>query len=143
MYKLSVQSDKGPLEVLWSNVDVLSKYANIQSGHYLTPGCDFSYELLQRRFHEWTQVLWDMEHEVGMHKFNDNSVFIDIGSGIGVRDLLLYSYVPNSKFYLIDKESWDEEFAVSEPPTICYGKDYPFYNSWAPTIDAITTSNFN
>jgi hypothetical protein len=143
MYKLSIQSDKGPLEVSWTDVDQLAKYANIQNGHYLIPGCDFSFELLNEKFQEWNQTLWNMEHEVGMHIYQDNSVFLDIGSGIGTRDMLLYSYVPGSKFYLVDLEGWDNEFALAEPPTVCYSNNYPIYNSWAPTKDAILTSNFD
>jgi hypothetical protein len=84
-----------------------------------------------------------MENEVGMHDFPNNAIFLDIGSGIGIRDMLLYSYVPNSKFYLVDNEGWDEAFAISEPPTICYGDNYPIYNSWSPTHDSIITSNFD
>ena len=77
MYKLSIQSNKGPLEIKWTDTIQLAKYANIQHGHYLTPGCDFSPELLNKRLQEWQQMLWNMEHELGMHDFPNNSVFLD------------------------------------------------------------------
>jgi hypothetical protein len=143
MYKLSINTNRNTLDVHWSNINNLAKYANIQAGHYLDPSCSFTADLLEKKFREWHQMFWDIEQEHGMLNFPDNSVFVDIGSGIGVKDLLLYSYVPNSKFYLIDSEGWDEAFAVSIPPNICYSNDYPIYNSWAPTKDAIATSNFD
>ena len=51
--------------------------------------------------------------------------------------------------YFIDKVTEAiEENALNDMEkafnqTICYGKDYPFYNSWEPTVDAINTSQFN
>ena len=34
-YTLSINSDKGCLNVKWSNIDQLARYANLQAGFYL------------------------------------------------------------------------------------------------------------
>ena len=142
-FNLTVQSNRGPLSVDWSDEETLARYSNIQAGFYLEDSQDLSPALLKKHFYRWNQMFWEMREENGMFDFPDGSVIVDIGSGIAVADLLLYSYIPNSKFYLIDKEGWDEFFANSVPPNVCYDNEYPIYNSWAPVRDAIKTSNFD
>jgi hypothetical protein len=134
-YKLTIQSDRGPLTVNWSDVDTLAKWANIQAGLYLQP--TNSLQTFYEYFPRWYQLFWDQRFEQGVFALPDNAVILDIGSGIGVIDLLLANYLPKSKFYLLDKEEFNFRFGVY------YDFDYPKYHSWEPLRDAISTSGLD
>lgn len=64
---------------------------------------------------------------------------IDVGSGIGIHDLLLYQKISNqglsSKMFLIDRN----QFAIVGKDCLFYDPviGYNFYNSWAPVEDSI------
>lgn len=143
MYTLSVNSNKGPLEVKWTHPIELAKYANLQSGFFLGDIQSYGIELLEGKFQNWNQTFWTLRHDKGMLDFPDGARILDIGAGMSVIDLLLYSYVPNSKFYLLDRTSDFTEEIGTILPKIAYATDYPFYHSWAPVIDAIVTSGFS
>ncbi len=142
-YTLKIRTNKGPTFVKWSNVDDLARYANLQSGFYLQSDQSFSRELLLDNFEFWNQMFWDQRQNQGMLDYSDGSKILDIGAGMSVIDLLLYNYVPNSKFYLLDNEELNSDFAKLGPRKICYSEQYPYYNSWAPVKDAISASNFD
>jgi len=143
-YTLTIKTkNKGDISVSWRDVDQLSLYANLQSGFYLQENQTFSKDLLLTHFEHWNQMFWAQRENQGMLDYPDGAKILDIGAGVAVIDLLLYSYTSNSVFYLLDKEYWDESFAEFGTPKICYGKNYPFYNSWAPVKDAIESSNFD
>lgn len=142
-YTLNIQTNKGPVAVKWSNVNNLALYANLQSGFYLQSNQSFSKELLLENFVSWNQMFWNQRQNQGMLDYAEGSKILDIGAGMSVIDLLLYNYVPNSKFYLLDNEEMNTDFAKLGPREICYSENYPYYNSWSPVKDAITTSNFN
>ncbi len=142
-FALIVKSQKGNLVVRWNDAISLAKYANIQSGFYLSEKQSFNVELLEQKFTAWNQMFWDQRERQGMFDYPDNARVLDIGSGISVIDLLLYSYIPNSTFYLLDNEGWDDKFSELGIPNISYGENYPIYNSWAPVTDAIESSGFD
>lgn len=141
-YELIINSNKGPLVINWSNVNVLSKYASIQSGRYLENQTD-NLDLHNKHFQKWNQLFWTQRENMGAFDLPNNAKILDIGAGASVVDLLLYLYAPESKFYLVDNEDWQIKFLDDNTPEVCFSKDYPFYNSWSPVIDAINTSNFN
>ena len=142
-YTLEINSNKGNLNVTWKDLDTLAKYANAQSGFYLVNSRSLDSSLFLEHFQRWNQMFWNQRQSQGMFDFPDDATIIDIGSGMSVVDLLLYSYIPNSKFYLIDNEGWDENFVNPEIPRVCFSEKYPIYNSWEPVHDAITASNFD
>lgn len=142
-YTLDIQTNKGLINVKWSNVDDLALYANLQSGFYLQSNQSFSKDLLLENFTAWNQMFWNQRQNQGMLDYSDGSKILDIGAGMSVIDLLLYNYIPDSKFYLLDTETLDKDFAIVGPRDICYSENYPYYNSWAPVKDAIATSGFN
>jgi hypothetical protein len=136
-YTLTIDTDKGPVSVKWKNVEELAKYATLQSGIFggvsdrLTKQTFFNY------FQNWSQREWDRRFKMQCFQLNDNPTIIDVGSGIAVVDLLLYRYLPTSKFYLVDKD------AVEFERNIFFSENYPFYNQWAPVRDAIDASEFD
>lgn len=134
-YQLTVNTDRGNLTVKWSDADTLAKWSNIQAGLYLQE--TNSLQTFYEYFPKWYQGWWNQRASQGCYDLPDGAVIVDVGSGIAVQDLLLYSYIPNSKFYLLDKEGF--EFY----PGVYYDANYPEYNSWGPLNDAITTSGFD
>jgi len=101
-YSLSVNTDRGVLNVKWNNADNLAKWSNMQAGLYLQD--KNSLQTFYEHFPRWYQMFWDARFNQGLFNLPDDAVIIDIGSGIAVIDLLLSSYLPNSKFYLVDRE---------------------------------------
>lgn len=141
-FELEVKSDKGPLRIQWSDVDTLAKYANVQSGCYLQ-NKENNLSLHLEYFKSWNQTFWLQRQQQGIFNLPNNATILDIGSGVSIVDLLLYSYLPNSKFYLVDKNSWEMDFVNTMTPTVFYDDSYPSYNSWSPVLDAIETSKFD
>lgn len=136
-FKLIIDSKKGPLEISWTDSDNLAFYVLFQAGCFGHETQIFSRQFFFNNVQKWYQDLWNLSENIGSYySLPDGAKIIDVGSGASVIDLLLYSYVPDSKIYLLDKE----EFTVN--PGVFYSNDYYFYNSWEPVKDAITTSNF-
>lgn len=135
-YKLTLPTDRGDLVVKWADVETLAKWSNIQAGLYLKAESS-SLQAFFENFPNWYKYFWEQRHGQGLFNLPEGSRIMDIGCGVAVIDLLLYSYIPNSKFYLLDKEGF--EFR----PGIFYDEKYPVYNSWSPVVDAIKTSGFD
>lgn len=134
-YTLTVNSDRGPLTVKWHDVDTLARWSNMQAGLYLQQ--TNTLQTFYEHFPRWYQMFWDSRYKQGLFDLPKDAVILDIGSGIAVVDLLLASYLPESRFYLLDKEGF--EFY----PGVYYDADYPEYNSWEPVRDAISASGFD
>ena len=135
-FDMTVYSDRGPLHVSWGNVLELSKYANMQAGLYIK-GPRNTLQLFFENFPKWNQDFWNGRHKYGTFDLPDGARIMDIGCGVAAVDLLLYSYIPNSKFWLLDKN------ALEWADPIYYSDNYPGYNSWSTIEDAIRTSNFD
>jgi SAM-dependent methyltransferase len=134
-YTLTVNSDRGPLVVKWQDADTLAQWSNIQAGLYLQE--KNTLQTFYEHFPRWYQMFWDARARQGLFDLADDAVILDIGSGLAVVDLLLASYLPKSKFYLLDKEGF--EFY----PGVYYDHNYPEYNSWQPVHDAINATGFD
>lgn len=134
-YKLTVETDKGPISVKWSDANNLAKWSNMQAGLYLQ--AENSLQVFYEYFPRWYQRFWDSRYEQGIFDIEDGSTIVDIGCGVSVIDLILAQYLPNSKFYLIDKEGFEFE------PGVYYDENYPEYNSWEPVRDAIATTGLD
>lgn len=86
--------------------------------------------------------LWD---NVLAHGYYDglpnNPTVLDIGSGIGLIDILAYQYLNNSgKFYLLDKDGLR---TVGYDVSLEYTPNHGFYHSWAVTDDVLISTNCN
>lgn len=145
---LNIDSKKGTLTVQWSDVDLLAQYATPQGGCFFTRLDEINWDLPnkftplhKKHFQKWYQGLWNQREQLGVFDIPDNAKIIDIGCGAAIIDLLLYSYVPGSTFYLIDKEGeWPRNLSPTE---ISFSETHPFYHSWNVVNDAITTSVFS
>jgi len=136
-YILSIDTDKkGPISIRWNDVDNMAKLSTMQSGLF---GIDreFSKQAFYELFPNFYKNLWKITEILGGFELPEDAVIIDIGSGIGVMDLLLSQYLPKSKFYLVDK---NEMNLVSN---VFYSTNYFFYNSWEPVLNCIETTNID
>lgn len=136
-YTLTVDTDKGPISVKWRNVEELAKYATLQSGIFGGVSDRLTKRTFFDHFRSWSQKEWDRRVKMQTFDLAPNPTIIDVGSGIAVIDLLLYSYIPNSKFYLVDKDTVEFE------KNIYFSENYPFYNQWGPVHDAVESSAFD
>ena len=145
---LKIDSKKGPLSIQWSDSQTLIHYAAMQAGcyHVDISNVDWSSKdrfatLHRENFQRWNQERWMDRENMGVFDLPKGAKIVDIGSGVSITDLLLYSYVPDSVFFLVDKNAdWDSKL---DPATVSYTELHPHYNSWDTVFDAIETSNFN
>jgi len=132
-YSFTVDSNKGPISVKWSDVEELLHWNTIQSGLFLK-GPGISLQLFFENFPEFNRYWWKQREDMGVFDLPDNARILDLGCGTSVVDLLLASYLPKSEFWLVDKEGWGFEKMVY------YSEDYPNYHSWKPVKDAISST---
>lgn len=142
MYTLNIKTSKGDVSVSWNNLELLASCASIQAGRYLKSDTS-NINLHQENFKNWNQMFWTQRENMGAFDLPKAATIVDIGAGASIVDLLLYSYIPHSKFYLIDGDSWNISFKDGVTPSVCFSENYPVYNSWQVVLDAIRTSNFN
>jgi hypothetical protein len=148
METLKINSKKGDLEIKWSDKNKLAHYAAIQAGCYFSDLRDVDWESLNRfiplhdkYFLGWNQRRWYERENMGVFDISDNAKIVDIGCGVSIVDLFLYSYLPNSTLYLIDKDDkWPSRL---KPVDVSYTPNHPHYNSWDIVRDAINTSGFD
>ena len=90
---------------------------------------------------KYCRETWELIQIAGYYdRLPNDPVILDIGSGIGLVDMLAYQYLPETaKFYLVDKNEVTANLA-SYPQ---YSEDYFFYHDWTVTEDIIHSSNFN
>jgi hypothetical protein len=145
---LKVESKKGQLVVNWSNKQDLVHYAAMQAGLYFADLSNINWNSADRfisihdsNFHRWNQERWTERENLSVFDLPNNSKIVDIGCGVAISDLLLYSYIPGSTFYLVDKEGeWPN---MLNPADVSFTETHPHYTSWNPIHDAIETSNFD
>jgi SAM-dependent methyltransferase len=145
---LNINSKRGQLTIQWSDQDTLIHYAAMQAGCYHVDISNVNWyspdrfvPLHQAHFKHWNQERWSQRENMEVFDIPDGAKIVDIGCGVSITDLLLYSYIPNSVFYLVDKDDeWPDNL---HPATVSYTESHPHYNSWNPVLDAIETSKFN
>jgi len=134
-YSLKIDTDRGTLNLKWNDANNLALWSNIQAGLYLQ---DInSLQTFYEHFPRWYQLFWNARYKQGLFNLSDDAVIVDIGSGVAVIDLLLSLYLPQSKFYLIDKQGFNFRKGVY------YDKEYPEYNSWDPVKDCINATGLD
>lgn len=140
---LNIDSDKGALEIKWSNMSDLVHFSSMQNGGWgVKPNSDTYLNLHNKFFKPWHEKLWNIRKDMGVFDLPDSAKIMDIGCGLAVMDLLLYSYANKPNVYLVDKEeSFDPE--SQNYFDITYSEKHPFYHSWSPIVDAIETSGFD
>jgi SAM-dependent methyltransferase len=131
MYSIKINTDRGVLELNYSDYENLRKYVGIQIFHlYSLKEEDFHRELsstLQRQ--------WDKKTKLGLLDFDKTINVLDVGSGAGFLDLFLHKYLNNgSKFYLVDESKFT-------PKETQFRSIDSFYNDWSVFEDLVKHSD--
>ena len=130
MYSIKVNTNRGLLELKYSNYENLRKYVELQMLHLRgLSESDFRTELsltLQRH--------WNKKNKFGLFEFDKTVNILDIGSGVGFLDILLSKYLNNgSKFYLVDESRFT-------PVATQFKSEESFYNDWSVFEDLVEHS---
>ena len=131
MYSIKINTDRGVLELNYSNFENLKQYVQYQIlSLYNIPESNFNAELsatLQRH--------WDRKIKLKAFDFDKKVDVLDIGSGVGFLDIFLSKYLNNgSKFYLVDESRFT-------PVKTQFKSNESFYNNWSVFEDLIEHSN--
>jgi SAM-dependent methyltransferase len=135
MFKLSIETDKGPISVLIEDEEAYLRYSGYQRGSarpiYRNP--------------DWPIILnksWEANfnkiQKLGAFDLPDNPKIVDVGTGVGTLPLLLSKYLNNPTFFLIDK-SLTQVVVEFQSANNTHG----FYNSWDPLISSISVNNLD
>jgi SAM-dependent methyltransferase len=131
MYSIKINTDRGVLELKYSNYVNLRKYVNFQILHLHS----LSEEDFHRELSTTIQGQWDKKIELGLFNFDKTVSVLDIGSGIGFLDLFLSKYLNNgSKFYLVDESKFT-------PRSTQFKHADSFYNNWSVLEDLVEHSD--
>jgi len=133
MYSIKINTDRGVLELKYSDYENLRKYVNFQILHL--------HPLKEEEFHmelsDTLQQHWDRKIDLGLFDFDKAVSVLDIGSGVGFLDLFLSKYLNNgSKFYLVDESRFT-------PKSTQFKSVDSFYNNWSVLEDLIEYSNIS
>lgn len=135
-YTVTVNSNKGPLTLHWNEVEALAFYSALQTGLYGGVSKDLTKQVFFEHFPKWLQTQWDHHYNLA-GDLPAGATVIDVGSGIGTIDLLQSLHTLDAKFILVDDQV--QQFQKE----IYYSEKYPYYNSWAPTVDAINSTGID
>lgn len=133
MYSIKINSDRGELELKYSNYLNLRKYVDIQMYHLRL----LNKEDFHRELSNTLQKQWDKKIDLGLFNFDEAIDVLDIGSGVGFLDLLLCKYLNNgSKFYLVDESKFT-------PKETQFKSVDSFYNNWSVFEDLVAHSDIS
>ena len=133
-----IQSDRGPLKLQFNDGDSFRRVCGYQSA--LDPIPD---EYYHKWFNGYHRNLWNRRWGQGIFRGiqSDRPAMItDIGSGVGVQDLLTALYLPNTHFHLIDGNVMPPK-DINDPSWTEKGDI--IYNDWNVLIDGITSSGID
>lgn len=141
-YDMTVETKKGPLTLSWEYAGELAFFTMFQigSGNHGPPRMQTLYDHHQElRQIEWNNFEEIIDFDYLIHTAN----ILDIGSGVGINDLLLSMYLPNATFTLADKNEWSQLGTKTRDYMNGYNEEYIFYNNWNVFEDAVKTTGLN
>jgi hypothetical protein len=137
-YESIVMSDKGPLTVKWSNLQKLAaSWLTQTSGH---GNGDVSLANFFKNFDSYHNNMWYLNQNFGIYDLPKNPTIIDVGTGTATMNMFIHKYLPNSKFYLVDRNQWiinDNPNKVRSHDNMCWKHD------WSVVEDCITTTGLD
>ena len=141
MYKLTVSTlYKGDIELTFTDFEKFVKLVGHQIGlfhGYINEEDSAYYCSMVSR--DYSKRFQEREQLGVFDNISSNSTILDIGSGVGILDLVLYKYIKGGNFFLLDKSQFDREKLLSGQ----WNKDHGFYNDWNLFIDFANHSNIN
>jgi hypothetical protein len=151
---ITIQTPKGPINICWSNDDIIRYYEYHQTasfnsylnGTQLNDPSELPFDMfkkflltkIQNRFNSFVQSV-----EESSTILPDDTKILSIGSGTSTLELVLSHYYSKSTFYLVDKE----EFTLTTDSRLFTDNtkynNTVFQNSWEPLLDGLTTNNID
>ena len=130
IYTLPIETDKGTLELKFKNFSLFKEYAFNQ----LFVSADNDDELLSKIKYNY-QSRFNYELTLGVYNLSKSINVLNIGSGMGILDIIAAWYLNNdSRFYLLDK-------SLLERIDVQWGeKDHGFYNNWYIFFDILSNT---
>lgn len=110
------------------------RLAHIQSGNFIKQTLP-SAENLREHFAGYHASQWQECDKVDAWDLPENARVLDLGSGLGVLDIIQALRRSDLRFWLVDR-SRDE---YHDNP-ISHGSDHPYYNSWL-TVEHLIQAN--
>jgi hypothetical protein len=131
---ISIRMSNQNVELYFEDLKKIKNIIGLQQGHLFNLSDDDFCAAWQRTL----QHQWNTKVERGIFAFDKSINSLDIGSGVGMIDILLYKYLndPNSHFYLVDKNELSKK-------DIHWGDDHGFYNNWDIFFDIAKNSDVN
>lgn len=129
MYTLKISTlYKGNIDLRFTNFSKFVKLVGHQiglfHGYVNEEDADYYCDIVSRDYSKRFQE----REELGVFDNIDNTcTVLDIGSGIGVLDLILYKYLDGGTFLLVDKSQFDKEKMMAGQ----WSNDHGFYNDWS------------
>jgi len=138
MFELVIQTlYKGELKLKFTNFENFVCIAGHQIGilrGYIDDPQSYLNEVskdFEKRFQE--------RESLGVYKnLTKDSIILDIGSGVGILDMLLYLYLDGGKFYLLDKDEVNHDHTVAH-----WSEGHGWYNDWSVLEDIIACSDIS
>ena len=140
-FDIRMSTEKGPIIVAWNN-SVHLKYFSRKQNPVKFKLTNFDNDIEFQTKLQWWSTEWNMFKKNEYFTLPNNSVVVDIGSGIGILPLLTYQYLKlenkKSTFYLIDRQqNSDITLDFTE------GNVYGFFNHWEPLTNAISSNDMD
>tara|TARA_B110000967_G_C18848137_1_gene543116 strand:- start:263 stop:1024 length:762 start_codon:yes stop_codon:yes gene_type:complete len=142
-YTLEIDTPTGTHEIKWEKyIEDLAFYSMFQIG--IPNHSNFSLQSFYELHNKIRQEEFDRNESIGAYDLPSNASILDIGAGLGITDLILYNYLPDAEFTLLDKDAgWAELKDKPRDFLNGYHEDYIFYNSRAITKYAIEHNGYD
>jgi len=124
-FAINIITEYGPIDLKWIDSEFFKRYSISQNPQKFPKNIDFSNAL------KWWNFEWRKLVATKVFDLNNNSVVVDVGSGIGIISLILQQYLQlqkkESMHYMVDRQQGnliELDFAD--------GNAYGFFNHWEP-----------
>ena len=138
MYKLLIHTiKKGTIELKFKNFENFVFIAGHQIGilkGYIDDPESYCNEVSK----DYSKRFKERETLGVFDNLSSNSKILDIGSGVGILDIILHQYLNGGTFYLLDKDEVNHDHTVAH-----WSEEHGFYNDWTVLHDILESSNIN
>lgn len=139
-YILTVNTDKGPIDLRWKSVESLAFYTTYQIG--LANHGPVSLQNFYNIHARMRQEEWNRNSDLGIYDIPNGGKILDLGCGVGINGLLMSKYNPTFTVDLCDRDAGYSQ-VEGQPRELMngYSENYPFYNNTALTREAMELSD--
>jgi len=142
-YKISIETNRGTFVLSWDDVEELAFYSMFQIG--IGNHASFTLQSFYDIHARMRQEEWSRNESLGAYNLPGGAKVLDIGSGIGISDLILSQYEPSVKITLLDKNNgWRDIVGLPHDYLNGYAEDgHVFCNTTKLTQNAMVKNNIS